>query len=154
MTARENMRQVLARCGAYRLAEDCPLQWELAAYGAGFDGLKGALAQGEQDAFALTASPERLTEWEALCLPAPAACGVRDRREMLAARLSLLAHRGPLTMGDLPTLLLAAGIRGTAIEEGGVVRVAPGEYLLPPALAQQELGRLMPLHLAWEMAEG
>ncbi len=73
---------------------------------------------------------------------------------MLAARLSLLAHRGPLTMGDLPTLLLAAGIRGTAVEEGGVVRVAPGEYLLPPALAQQELGRLMPLHLAWEMAEG
>lgn len=153
MTAAENMRKVLGQCGAYRLTEGCPLEWELAAYGAGFAMVGQALALAGQDAFAGTATTQRLDQWEANYLPGPATCGAADRRKILAARLSLFAHRGPLTLGDMPTLLLAAGIEGTAQETGGKVVITPTQYLLPQVLAQKELGLLMPLHLTWEISQ-
>ena len=49
-------------------------------------------------------------------------------------------------------LLLAAGIRGTAAEEGGRVVITPIEYLAPKAQAERALGQLMPLHVAWSIA--
>ena len=151
MTALENMEKILGESGAYRLTENAPLKWELAAYGAGFAAVKEELLRAFADSFAATAGEERLREWEALFLPHPAGCPLEDRREMLSARLR--ARPEPVSLKDMPGLLLAAGIRGTAEEAGGAVLITPEEYLLPEAQAKGELKRLMPLHVSWSITQ-
>lgn len=151
MRARENMEKLLGQSGVYRLTGDAPLDWELAAYAAGFALVEQGLEQARADIFAGTAGEERLAQWEAYFLPHAAGCPAEERRAVLAARLR--ARPGPLTLADMPGLLLAAGIRGTAEEVGGTLRITPGEYLLPEPLAKKELAALMPLHLRWEIAE-
>ena len=101
--------------------------------------------------FADTAPQEWLDEWETRYFPQPVQADLVTRREMLKERL--LPRKGPVTLLDMPGLLLAAGIRGTAAEEGGRVVITPTEYLAPKAQAERELGQLMPLHVAWSIAE-
>jgi len=146
------MEKVLASSGVYRLTGGSPLEWELAAYAAGFALVEQGLEQAAQDVFAGTAGAQRLAQWEETFLPRPAGCPLEARREMLSARLR--ARPEPLVLADMPGLLLAAGIRGTAEEVDGVLRITPSEYLLPEALAKKELGLLMPLHLSWEIVGG
>ena len=149
MTARENMGKILMASGAYRLTGDSPLDWELDAYAAGFMLMEEGLRQAEADIFAAAAGTERLGQWEQYFLPGPAGCPVEDRRAIVSARLK--ARPGPVVLADVPELMLAAGIRGTAEEVEGVVKITPQEYLLPEAIAQKELALLLPLHWQWEI---
>ena len=151
MKAGENMKKLLARSGVYKLTGDTPLEWELAAYDAGFSLLEEALSRTEAGIFADTAPQEWLDEWETRYFPQPVQADLVTRREMLKERL--LPRKGPVTLLDMPGLLLAAGIRGTAAEEGGRVVITPIEYLAPKAQAERALGQLMPLHVAWSIAE-
>lgn len=151
MTAAENMGKILEESGVYRLTGETPLKWELAAYGAGFAALNEEWEDAFADIFAGKAGEERLSQWEAYFLPHPAGCPLAARREILAARLQ--ARPEPISVGDLPQLLLAAGIRGTAQESGGALVLTVQEYLLPEAQAKAELARLMPLHISWSIAE-
>lgn len=152
MTAGENMRGILEKSGAYRFTEDAPLEWELAAYAAGFALIEEGIKEAWQGVFAATAPEARLWELESRSLPHPPGCPVAARREIQKERLR--ARPDPLSLGDMPSLLLAAGIRGTAEEVDGTVRVTVTEYLLPKAQADKELALLMPLHVKWEIAEG
>ena len=52
MKAGENMKKLLARSGVYKLTGDTPLEWELAAYDAGFSLLEEALSRTEEGIFA------------------------------------------------------------------------------------------------------
>lgn len=151
MTAGENMKKLLVDCGVYRPEEDTPLDWELAAYQAGFALLEEALAAARQEMFVPTAPAERLGWWETQVFPQPVQADLPTRREMLLQRMRTRPE--PLAPADLPGLLLAAGIRGTAEESGGQVVITVSEYLVPQAQAQKELARLLPLHVQWELAE-
>lgn len=151
MTAEENMKKLLAQCGVYKLTGDTPLEWELAAYGAGFSLVEEALGEAEAGTFAATAPQEWLEEWEARYFSQPVQGDLATRRAMLKERL--LPRTGPVTLADVPGLLLAAGIRGTAEETGGGLVITALEYLAPKAQAEKELGRLLPLHVPWTIAE-
>lgn len=149
MTARENMGKILSDSGVYRLTGDSPLDWELDAYAAGFELVENGLEMAAKDIFAATAGAERLGQWEQYFLPGPAGCPVEDRQSIVSARLR--ARPGPVTLEDLPELMLAAGIVGTAEEVEGVLQITPETYLLPEALAKKELALLLPLHWQWEI---
>ncbi len=150
MTARENMGAVLEKSGAYRLTGSSPLEWELAAYGAGFRLVEDGLQRAWDGIFAATAGEGRLAQWESRFLPGPFSALVDVRREISGARLC--AWPEPPTLADVPRLMLAAGIRGSAEMDGGVLRMQAGEFLLPEAIARKELARLLPLHWQWELA--
>lgn len=147
MTAAENMARILRQSGVYKLTGESLVDWELAAYGAGFQVLAEQAAALEQEMLVATAPAERLSQWEKLCLPQALSASLEDRRAVVG---QCLARRsGPITLGDLPGLLLAAGIKGTAAEGPEGLTVTVEEYLLPEALAKARLGRLLPANLAW-----
>lgn len=145
MTAAENMARILNKSGAYRLDGEGLVDWELAAYGAGLQVLAGQASQLEQEVFLQNAPPARLAEWEKLCFSQVLTAGIADRRAVLC---QWLAHRrGPVTPEELPGLLLAAGIKGTAAEGQDGLSVTVEGYLLPQAQAQEKLRALIPANV-------
>lgn len=147
MTAAENMASILTKSGVYKLTGDSPVDWELAAYGAGFQALAEQVSALEQEMLIGTAPAERLAQWEKLCLPQALSASLEVRRAVLGQCLA--SRGGPVAQDDLPGLLLAAGIKGTAAEGTDGLTVTVEEYLLPEALAKARLGRLLPANLAW-----
>lgn len=89
MSAREHLAQVLEGTGLYELTGSSPVDWELAAYGAGFALLEERFDQLLGDLFPATASREKLAQWEALFRPQRARASLKDCREMVQCRLAI-----------------------------------------------------------------
>ena len=137
----ENMRGVLNAAGAYKLTGDSAIDQELEAYGVGPKAIE------EQ---AVTAGEERLGVWERLYRRQPSWADPDTRRRGVAAALS--RRGGPVLPGDMEGILAAAGIRGTARIEGGRLLIHAEEYVgVTETEAHKILGRMLPLHLGWEI---
>ncbi len=151
MTAAEHMRRVMAGSGVYILDGDTPVDWELEAYGAGFALVQEAAENLLREMSLETAPAGRLAQWEAGWPGGP--CGgvsLEDRRAMAAQWLA--SRPGPLLAGQLPGLLLAAGIRGEAVEANGGLAITAEAYLIPEAQARARLQKLLPVHMGWSLA--
>ena len=147
----ENMRGVLNAAGAYKLTGDSAIDQELEAYGVGLKAIEEQAQRLENDLFAVTAGEERLGVWERLYRRhgfRPA--GKRSSMRGVAAALS--RRGGPVLPGDMEGILAAAGIRGTARIEGGRLLIHAEEYVgVTETEAHKILGRMLPLHLGWEI---
>ena len=123
---------------------------ELEAYGAGLRPVEESLAGLEGDIFAATAGPERLGIWERFYRRQSSWADIETRRRGAAAALS--RRGGPVLPGDMEGILAAAGIRGAARIEGGRLLIHAEEYVgVTETEAHKILGRMLPLHLGWEI---
>ena len=143
MSAREHLAQVLEGTGLYELTGASPVDWELAAYGAGFALLEERFDQLLGDLFPATASREKLAQWEALFRPQRARASLEDCREMVQCRLAI--QRDGFTPPDVQALLPGAGVRGLLLEGESGLTVVLGRLLgVTQAEAQRELDQLLP----------
>lgn len=150
MDSTENMRRVLNACGAYKLDGSTMIDRELEAYGAGLEPVWERAAGLERDMFALTAGEERLGIWERLYRRQAAFGDIEARRRGVAAALS--RRGGPVLAGDAEAILAVAGIEGSVRAEGGRLIITADSYNgATPAEAARLLGRLVPLHVGWEI---
>ena len=146
----ENMRGVLNAAGAYKLTGDSAIDQELEAYGVGLKAIEEQAQRLENDLFAVTAGEERLGVWERLYRRQPSWADSDTRRRGVAAALS--RRGGPVLPGDMEGILAAAGIRGAARIEGGRLLIHAEEYVgVTEIEAHKILGRMLPLHLGWEI---
>lgn len=151
MSGGENIRQVLKNTGIYNLPGNSPVDHEVEAYAAGLEIVEDAMERLEKDLFALTATPERLAQWELLYRGQAAGGNLEARRK--AAAQALGRQGGPVTAGNLDEILEAAGIRGTWEEVDGKLVIHATEYLCTSETeAKRLLGRLLPAHWKWEVA--
>lgn len=141
--ALENMEKILTQSGAYRIPPGSPLEQELSAYAAGLDLLLEEVEALLQELFIATAPPQRLAQWQALAGLSATALEEGSCRAVLSGWFG--APRCPAP-GDLPGLLLAAGVRGTAEEAPLALTVTTQEAVLPASMAAARLARLLP---AW-----
>lgn len=152
MSAREHLAQVLEGTGLYELTGSSPVDWELAAYGAGFALLEERFDQLLGDLFPATASREKLAQWEELFRPQRARASLEDCRETVQCRLAI--QRDGFTPPDVQALLPGAGVRGLLLEGESGLTVVLGRLLgVTQAEAQRELDQLLPAHLAWAWEE-
>ncbi len=150
MTAGENMARVLEATGIYKLTGNSPVDWELSAYQAGMGELEKDMARLEQELFAQTAPPERLTEWERLFYTQTLPGELPARQGMVTAALA--GSREAATLSALEGLIAAAGLTGTVREEnGGLVVEAEKQVEITDQEARRLLDRLLPAHLPWEL---
>lgn len=146
----ENMRKVMNASGAYALNGQSLVDQELYAYGAGLESLEAQIQQLEEDMFAMTAGAGRLGLWERLYRRQPGWGDIAQRRRAAARALS--RRGGPVMQGDLQGILEAAGITGSAEVSGGKIVIhADGYAGITPGEAAKMLGRLIPLHVQWEI---
>ena len=145
-----NMRKILNGSGAYELDGSGLVDQELAAYGAGLGPIEEDLERLEEDLFAMTAGTGRLGAWERLYRRQVSGAGADMRRRGVARALS--CRGGPALREHLPGILDAAGISGSAREEGGKLIIHVDSLQgTTEAEANRLLGRLLPLNAAWEL---
>lgn len=150
--ALERMREILNATGAYRLTGESSADWELNACGAGFDLVEEAVEALLGDLFAPTASEKGVERWEKLYRPQPSSGTLEERRRITAERLAINPSR--LGTGDLPGLLLAAGVKGAAEEGTDGLRVFLGRLLgVTEEEALREMDQVLPAHLPWEWVD-
>lgn len=150
MTCLENMHKILGESGAYKLTGDSMIDRELEAYGAGLGPLEQEAQRLQEDLFAMTAGSERLTEWERMYRRQASWAELEPRRRGVAAALS--RRGGPVLSGDIEGILAASGIKGSAVMEAGKLVITVTEYQgVTESEAQRLLGRLIPLHVKWEI---
>lgn len=151
MDCLENMRKVLSGTGAYALDGNSMVDMELEAYAAGFRIVEDSLSQLEEDMFAMTAGPEQLGVWERLYRRQASWAGPELRRKGVAAALSF--RGGPVLARDMEGILAAAGIKGSAGMQDGKLVITVTEYQgVTETEAVRLLGRLIPLHVRWEIS--
>lgn len=150
--AAKRIREILNKTGAYKLTGETSADWEVTACGVGIDSCESAISCLLADLFAETASSSRLDEWEKLFRPQPSSAKPEDRRRIVKARLSMNPRH--FTADDLPHMLTAAGIYGTALEENGGVRVLVGRRVgISAEQTRKELDEVLPAHLLWQLDE-
>lgn len=150
MSGEANIRKILSESGVYQLTGNTPVDWELAAYGAGLQALEENMEALEQDLFAATASAGQLDRWEALYRPQTSSGALADRRRTVTKALA--GYGGVATLAVLKNLVEAAGIEGTVKLEGGKVKITAARYLgVSQKEAERMLDRLLPAHLEWEI---
>ena len=150
MTCGGNMARLMGATGLYRLTGESPVDWELAAYQAGFAVIEEAMAALEAELFALTAPAGRLAAWELLFRRQASGAGLGFRRQAAAKALGL--RYGPATLGSLcQEVLPVAGVEGTVGEQAGKLLVTGVLRGVTETEARRLLDRLLPAHLAWEL---
>jgi hypothetical protein len=148
MRALEHMKRVLENMGLYELTGDSAVEWELAAYDAGFSLLEERFDRLLGDLFVDTASRERIAQWEVLFRDQPAQTNLEDCRESVRQRLSV--HPGCFTPQAVKAVLPAAGVRGLLLEEEKKLVVLLGRLMgINQNEANLELDRLLPSHIPW-----
>lgn len=150
MNCVESMRKALNQSGAYALDGTGMIDQELAAYGAGLGKIEEEADKLEGDLFAMTAGGERLGIWEHMYRRQASWAGTDTRRRGVAAALS--RRGGPVLAGDMEGILAAAGIAGSVSVEAGKLIITVTEYQgVTEAEAKRVLGRMIPLHVKWEI---
>ncbi|MGN0478870.1 MAG: hypothetical protein ACI4GO_05520 [Hominenteromicrobium sp.] len=140
------MRRILIHTGLYT-GEDKIFSAEMAAYGAGLEILSEALEKLRNGLFVQTAGADGLERFEKLFRIRPSSDNPEIRRAMLL-------ERGAVTPADhtkaaLEKQLLAAGIRGTIVEnDQDGLNVNVQEVLgISETAAESEARAFMPAHL-------
>lgn len=152
MRAREHMAKILSGTGLYHLTGSTPVDWELFAYGAGFALVEERFDKLLGDLFALTASRERLSQWERLFRDQLSTASLEDCRDTVHSRLA--ARPGNFSWKDVQALLPGAGVRGLLTVSGDTLTVVLGKLLgVTKVEAERELKQLLPAHMAWEWDE-
>lgn len=152
MRALEHMKQVLEHTGLYTMTGSTPVEWELAAFGAGFELLEDRFDKILGDLFLSTASEEMLTRWESLFRPQPSTASLEDRRKSILARFAV--HPDDFTPQGVKSMLPGAGVQGVLLENQDGLVVLLGRLLgINQAEAERELDVLLPSHLPWEWDE-
>lgn len=148
MRALEHMKQVLDRMGLYEFTGNSAVEWELAAYDAGFSLLEERFDKLLGDLFVDTASRERIAQWEALFRVQPALADLVDCRETVRQRFSI--HPDGFKPQAVGEVLPAAGVRGLLLEETKKLVVLLGRLMgINQSEADRELDRLLPSHIPW-----
>ena len=146
------LRGLLAPLGVYDLAGGAVGGGELAALGAGLDGVSALLDLAEREALTATAEDQGLARREALFARRPAAVTPADRRAAIAALLQI--DGDSLTPGAIEATLRGCGIRARALEMGaGRLRVIfPDVAGEPPEFPQirRIILDILPCHLEVE----
>lgn len=143
------MREILNSTGAYALTGETPADWELNAWGAGFDDAEAEIDGLLENLFAATASSASLSAWETLSRPQTLQGTLAERRAVTGARLAMTPAR--FTLQDVSQMLLAAGVEGTVQETSSGLKVIPEKLLgVSEAEAKRELELTLPAHLPWE----
>lgn len=152
MQSAERMRTYLNESGCYRLTGDTPGDWELTAMGAELDRFSAELEQVVQNIFLGDLDTATLNSWEQCIRPQRSTADPQKRKQMLLARLKIHPHGS--TLADCNSLLLAAGAAGELTEntDGSLTVNLGGTYGLTDERVQQELTRLLPAHLTFELA--
>lgn len=152
MRALDHMRQVLENTGLYNLTGNSPVEWELAAYDAGFTLVEERFDRLLADLFVDTASREKIAQWESLFRTQPALGGLEDCRETLRQRFSI--HPDSFTFQAVSDFLPAAGVRGLLMENNGSLVILLGRLMgVNQKEAERELNRLLPSHIPWSWDE-
>lgn len=152
MRALEHMKQVLSGTGLYKLTGSSPVEWELAAFGAGFQLLEDRFQKILQDIFVATAGEGQLDQWEALFRDQPSQGAVEERREMVRRRFAV--HPDDFTREGVNALLPGAGVQGILLEQSSGLTILLGKLLgVNKVEAQRELDQLLPSHLPWQWDE-
>lgn len=152
MRALEHMKNVLESTKLYTLTGSSPVEWELAAYGAGFDLLEERFDRILGDLFVSTASGEMLTQWEKLFRAQPSTDDLSFRRETVKQRFAV--HPDGFTPQAVAALLPGAGVQGVLLESGEGLVVVLGRLLgINQAEANRELDQLLPSHLPWTLED-
>lgn len=124
---------------------------ELNALGLAMDGLFAALEETEREMVVPTAQTEGLARYEALLPYRPASPSLAERRDAIAALLSVSGES--FTVGALNSTLSGCGITATVEETGTpqTVRVRfPGTMGVPEGVEalKERIEMLLPCHLA------
>lgn len=144
------LRALLEPLGVYDLSEGSINGAELAALGAGLDGISGKLDLVEREALTATAEDEGLQRREALFARRPAAVTAEERRAAIAALLQI--DGDSLTPDAINRTLQGCGIKARAVEMGGgTLQVIFPEVAGVPAefdQIQKIILDILPCHLA------
>lgn len=142
------MRRLLNATGCYRLTGDGPADWETNACGEGFRLLEEETDRLLLGFFPALAGEMALDAWETGLYGGRRPGGITDRQAVLAARMAV--NPSKIAPEDLPGLLRAAGVEGTALEEEDGIRILLGRLLgVPEDSAKAWLDKTLPAHLAW-----
>ncbi len=121
MNVHEKLIRAHTPLGIYSIKEGSNLNFELQAYGAGFELVQKELEMLEREAFAGTADGYGLALWEKLWGAERDDLSIAKRREMLLARLSF--GYGDFTLEGMIKVLRFLGIEGNIKEYPHVFRV-------------------------------
>lgn len=145
MRAGEHIRRVMEGTGVYSFTGGNPLDWEAAAYAAGFAVIEDAMEGLEKELFVATAPDERLGQWELLFRSQAGQGDLQARRAGMVQCLA--AHAEPPTLESMKNMLTAAGIRGTVSMEEGTLKVTIEScHGVTQKEAKSLLNRYLPSH--------
>lgn len=148
MRAGEHIRRVMEDTGVYSFTGGNPLDWEAAAYEAGFAIIEDAMEGLEKELFVATAPDERLGQWELLFRSQAGRGDLEARRAGMVQCLA--AHTDPPTLESVKNMLTAAGIRGTvSMEEGELAVTIESCHGVTQKEAKSLLTRYLPSHQPW-----